>query len=148
MTFQNKIAVITGAGGTLCSEIARDLAQNGAKAVLVGRTKEKLDAVASAIRENGGDCMVYPCDVTNQTAVAELANCPEHALVLDVHRLAAHVDINGVFKVDPRLHCFCARPALALQHVQEGDERGFVRLRIGGPTPALKQRVGQFVHTP
>ena len=77
MTFQNKIAVITGAGGTLCSEIARDLAQNGAKAVLVGRTKEKLDAVASAIRENGGDCMVYPCDVTNQTAVAELAKAVE-----------------------------------------------------------------------
>ncbi|MBQ7299157.1 MAG: SDR family oxidoreductase [Clostridia bacterium] len=73
MKFENKIAVVTGAGGTLCSEIARDLAQNGAKVVLVGRTKEKLDAVASAIRENGGECMVYPCDVTDQAAVEKLA---------------------------------------------------------------------------
>jgi len=79
MTFENKIAVVTGAGGTLCSEIARDLAQNGAKVVLVGRTKEKLDTVASEIRENGGECMVYPCDVTDQAAVAELAKAVETA---------------------------------------------------------------------
>ncbi len=78
MIFQNKIAVVTGAGGTLCSEIARDLAQNGAKVVLVGRTKEKLDTVATAIRENGGECMVYPCDVTDQMAVAELAKAVEN----------------------------------------------------------------------
>lgn len=77
MTFENKIAVVTGAGGTLCSEIARDLAQNGAKVVLVGRTKEKLDTVASEIRENGGECMVYPCDVTDQAAVSALADTVE-----------------------------------------------------------------------
>ena len=78
MTFRNKIAVVTGAGGTLCSEIAKDLAQNGAKVVLVGRTKEKLDAVASVIREKGGESMVYPCDVTDQGAVAALADAVEH----------------------------------------------------------------------
>ena len=55
MIFENKIAVITGAGGTLCSEIALDLAQNGASVVLVGRTKEKLDMVASKISEHGGE---------------------------------------------------------------------------------------------
>ncbi len=77
MKFENKIAVVTGAGGTLCSEIARDLAQNGAKVVLVGRTKEKLDAVAAAIRENGGECVVYPCDVTDQAAVEKLAEAVE-----------------------------------------------------------------------
>ena len=37
--FQNKIAVVTGAGGTLCSEIAMDLAASGAKVVLIGRTE-------------------------------------------------------------------------------------------------------------
>ncbi|MBR4000124.1 MAG: SDR family NAD(P)-dependent oxidoreductase, partial [Clostridia bacterium] len=64
MTFFDKVAVITGAGGTLCSEIALDLAKNGTKVVLVGRTKEKLDVVADKIREYGGESMVYPCDVT------------------------------------------------------------------------------------
>lgn len=78
MTFFDKIAVVTGAGGTLCSEIALDLAKNGAKVVLVGRTKEKLDVVAGKIRECGGEAMVYPCDVTDQEAVAVLAEAVEN----------------------------------------------------------------------
>ena len=40
--FENKIAVVTGAGGTLCSEISIRLALEGAKVILVGRTAEKL----------------------------------------------------------------------------------------------------------
>ena len=40
--FENKIAVVTGAGGTLCSEIAIQLALEGVKVFLVGRTAEKL----------------------------------------------------------------------------------------------------------
>ena len=44
--FENKIAVITGAGGTLCSEIALRPAQEGARLFLVGRTAEKLEKVA------------------------------------------------------------------------------------------------------
>ena len=37
MKFENKIAVVTGAGGTLCSEIAIRLAEEGATVFLVGR---------------------------------------------------------------------------------------------------------------
>lgn len=73
MTFQKKTAVITGAGGTLCSEIALNLAGKGANVVLVGRTPEKLEAVASKIRESGGICLVHPCDVTKEDAAAVLA---------------------------------------------------------------------------
>ena len=35
--FENKIAVVTGAGGTLCSEIAIQLSLEGAIVFLVGR---------------------------------------------------------------------------------------------------------------
>ncbi len=63
--FNNKVAVITGAGGTLCSVIAKDLAKLGVKVVLVGRTKEKLDRVASEISSDGGTVMVVPADVTD-----------------------------------------------------------------------------------
>ena len=69
MKFMDKVAVITGAGGTLCSAISIDLAKNGAKVVLVGRTKEKLDVVAEKISEFGGTVMVYPCDVTDKDSV-------------------------------------------------------------------------------
>ena len=53
MLFQDKIAVVTGAGGTLCSAIAIELAKRGAKVVLVGRTKEKLEVVQDKIQSFG-----------------------------------------------------------------------------------------------
>lgn len=75
--FENEVAVVTGAGGTLCSQIAKELARCGAKVVLVGRTREKLDKVASEILADGGDCMVFCCDVTDKEAVKELAEKTE-----------------------------------------------------------------------
>lgn len=41
--------------------------------MLVGRTKEKLDAVAEKIAKNSGEAYVFPCDVTDKAAVGELA---------------------------------------------------------------------------
>ena len=72
--FKDKVAVVTGAGGTLCSEIARELAKEGAKVVLVGRTEEKLTKVYDEITSNGGIALVYPCDVTYKDAISALAN--------------------------------------------------------------------------
>ena len=48
---EGKVAVVTGAGGTLCSCIAKDLALKGAKVVLIGRTRAKLEKVAREIEE-------------------------------------------------------------------------------------------------
>ncbi len=75
--FENKVAVITGAGGTLCSEISRHLAALGAKVVLVGRTEDKLVKVADQIKTAGGKCYVYPCDVTDKDAVSALGEYVE-----------------------------------------------------------------------
>lgn len=72
--FQDKVVVVTGAGGTLCSAISIELAKCGAKVVLVGRTKEKLDIVYEKITSEGGIAMVYPCDVTDQKAIDALAD--------------------------------------------------------------------------
>ena len=46
---KDKVAVVTGVGGTLSSAIAKDLARQGAKVVLIGRTREKLEKVAAEI---------------------------------------------------------------------------------------------------
>ena len=51
---EGKVAVVTGAGGTLCSAIAKDLARQGAKVVLIGRTREKLEKVAAEIAGTTG----------------------------------------------------------------------------------------------
>lgn len=67
--FRDQVAVVTGAGGTLCSEIAADLASRGARVVLIGRTEEKLRAVADRILSAGGRCMICPGDVTDEVAM-------------------------------------------------------------------------------
>ena len=72
--FNQKIAVVTGAGGTLCSEIAIQLALVGTKVFLVGRTEEKLIKTAEKIKALGGtEAVIYPCDVTDQKSIAKLA---------------------------------------------------------------------------
>ena len=73
MKFKDKIAVVTGAGGTLCSEIAINLANEGAKVFLVGRTKEKLEKVYDKITNDGNTAFIYACDVTDEAAVNALA---------------------------------------------------------------------------
>ena len=78
--FKNKIAVITGAGGTLCSEIAVALSLEGVKTFLVGRTVEKLEKTAERIKEKGGTpAEIYACDVTDAQAIAALATLTEQA---------------------------------------------------------------------
>ena len=69
----DKVAVVTGAGGTLCSCIAEDLAKKGAKVVLIGRTREKLEKTAGKITEAGGLCRIEPGDVTDEKAMREIA---------------------------------------------------------------------------
>ncbi len=71
--FEGKNAVVTGAGGTLCSEIAISLAKEGAKVYLVGRTEEKLRLVADKITAFGGVAKTYALDVTDKNAVKDFA---------------------------------------------------------------------------
>ena len=47
--FAGKVAVVTGAGGTLCSVMAEDLARLGARVALLGRTASKLGPVVDRI---------------------------------------------------------------------------------------------------
>jgi NAD(P)-dependent dehydrogenase (short-subunit alcohol dehydrogenase family) len=67
--FRDKVAVVTGAGGTLCSAVAQDLARLGARVALIGRTAKSLETVAENIRTAGGTALVTPADVTDADAV-------------------------------------------------------------------------------
>lgn len=71
--FKGKTAVVTGAGGTLCSAVAIELARMGARVALLGRTASKLEPVAAAIRGLNGTAMSVDADVTDAAAV-ETAN--------------------------------------------------------------------------
>lgn len=69
---KGKTIVVTGAGGTLCGPIAKDLARQGANVVLVGRTEEKLRKTADAITEAGGVCMTAAGDVRDEARMEEI----------------------------------------------------------------------------
>ena len=61
-----KVAVVTGASGTLCSIFAKALARAGAKVALLGRNMEKLKELANAIEAEGGMAEGYTCNVMNK----------------------------------------------------------------------------------
>ena len=77
---QEKIAVITGAGGTLCSEMARDLAKQGYKVALLGRCMDKLKVVEEEIKAAGGIAISVSADVANEESVIAAKNIIEKEL--------------------------------------------------------------------
>ena len=74
MEWQGKVAVVTGAGGTLCSVIAAFLAEKGMKVVLIGRTKGKLDKTAAVIQSKGGVYRIECADVNDVAALTDIAS--------------------------------------------------------------------------
>ena len=72
--YQGKVAVVTGAAGVICSEVAKDLASLGCAVALVDLSLENAEKVAEEIRANGGSCKAYACNVMDQAAVNALAD--------------------------------------------------------------------------
>lgn len=60
---KDKTIVITGGGGVLCSTIAKGLANQGAKIVLLNRTLEKAEKIAEEIKEKNNQAMALQCNV-------------------------------------------------------------------------------------
>jgi NAD(P)-dependent dehydrogenase (short-subunit alcohol dehydrogenase family) len=66
---KDKIAIVTGAGGTLCSVMAINLAAQGYKVALLGRSIEKLQLVEDEIKKAGGIALSVSTDVANEESV-------------------------------------------------------------------------------
>lgn len=64
-----KVAVITGAAGTLCSVFSKALAASGAKVALLGRTYANVQKLADEITAEGGTAKAYECNMLDKAAV-------------------------------------------------------------------------------
>ena len=73
-----KVAVVTGAGGVLCSMFAEALAQTGAKVALLDLNEEAANAFAQEIVKHGGIAKGYCCNVLDKDSLEKA-----HAQVLE-----------------------------------------------------------------
>ena len=68
---KGKVAVVTGAGGVICSVLAKALAAAGAKVALLDRTVEKAEEAAAEIRAEGGIARGYYANVLDLRTLEE-----------------------------------------------------------------------------
>jgi len=67
-----RVALVTGASGGLGAAIARLFAQAGARLVLAARRADRLENLAAALNEAGGQVLAAPTDVTLEAQVRRL----------------------------------------------------------------------------
>ena len=69
-----KVAVVTGAGGVLCSHLAKVLARAGAKVALVNRSEEAINRYAAEIIAEGGIAKAYKGNVLIKEDMERIAD--------------------------------------------------------------------------
>ena len=75
-----KVAVVTGAGGVLCSGFAKTLARAGAKVALLDLNEEAAKTFADEIVAEGGIAKAYKCNVLDKDICNEVADTVEKEL--------------------------------------------------------------------
>ncbi len=96
LDLSGKCAVVTGAGGVLCSDFAKAIAQCGAKVALLDINLDAAEKYAEEIRQAGG------------VAIAVKANCLEKASLLEAKAVvdkefgACDILINGAGGNNPK----------------------------------------------
>lgn len=69
-----KVAVVTGAGGVLCSAFSKTLARAGAKVALLDLNYDAAKQFADEITAEGGIAKAYKCNVLDKAACYEVAD--------------------------------------------------------------------------
>lgn len=109
MGIKNKIAVITGAGGVLCSSFAKCLAKEGAAVMLLDINKESAELVAKEIIAEGGVAEAFGCNVLDKCSIKSA-----HNEILEKYG-KVNILINGAGGNNPRA-------TLSKEYYEEGDE--------------------------
>lgn len=97
MDLKGKVAVITGASSGIGAATAKALAAKGCKVALTARRKERLEVIASGIREAGGEALCVPANIRDESEVLAVFKA------IDDHFGALDIVINnaGLGRVSP-----------------------------------------------
>lgn len=99
-SFENRVAVITGGTGAFGKAIAESLYNQGATAILIGRSKEKLEEVKKNFTDKQNKIFIYVCDVTNENSITEVNDkiLKDHSKIDVLVTCAAASAISGKFE--------------------------------------------------
>ena len=79
---KDKVAVVTGAGGIICSYLAKAIAKCGAKVCLLDLNKDAADVYAQEIIKEGYIAKAYGCNVLDKDSLEathqEILNYQKH----------------------------------------------------------------------
>ncbi|MFA9493413.1 SDR family oxidoreductase [Streptococcus sp. E17BB] len=96
ISFQDKVVVITGAGGVLCGSMAKAFAEAGAKVALLDLNQEAAQVFEDAIVADGGVAKAYKANVLEKDSLEEV----REAVLADLG--PCDILINGAGGNNPR----------------------------------------------
>jgi NADP-dependent 3-hydroxy acid dehydrogenase YdfG len=94
---KGKVVLITGGSTGIGAEVARFLANEGARVAIAARRKERLDEVVAQIEAKGGAAIAYALDVTDKKQVESVVT----AVVDDFGRLDVLINNAGLMPIRP-----------------------------------------------
>jgi NADP-dependent 3-hydroxy acid dehydrogenase YdfG len=132
----NQVAVVTGAGSGIGKAVALALAARAAALWLVGRDRQKLEAVAETARATASDVRPVQVDLTNDDSISSFAARLEQEV--------GHIDL--------LVHCAGEIALGALESASVDDLDRLFRINVRAPylitqtlLPLLRQGRGQIV---
>jgi NADP-dependent 3-hydroxy acid dehydrogenase YdfG len=96
-TLEGTVALVTGASSGIGEATAQRLAREGAAVALVARRADRLEQLASQLREEGGTALVIAADIAD----AQAATGAVEQTVADLGRLDVVVNNAGVMLLGP-----------------------------------------------
>src|SRR5690349_23611640 len=64
--------IVAGYGPGISQAVAQKFGEQGFRVALVGRSKERLEAAAAALKAKGSEARAFPCDLAKADAVRSL----------------------------------------------------------------------------